>query len=213
MTKGNAYMEKNKIGLYIQMAFADMIFYKYQMEKKDDEDWYWDEDIKYARRQYRADAYAKVREFLNLEDEYEKFKLIVVDSQMSWMEKCGKYDETALEYYVKEYNSEKYDPFIFGQTWELEKRIFENGWAWTYLYEYANPDKNFDHEACERLNKLRDREKDLFKSWLTKEEVDGDVTEWHCHECGTTFYAKYRSKYSPAPVCPACGAHDWIWIY
>lgn len=42
---------------------------------------------------------------------------------------------------------------------------------------------------------------------LEKAKKDG-VDMWmkcRCNECGEIFYTKWRSKYSPAPVCDLCG--------
>ncbi len=221
---GNAYMKRNQMHLFIEIAIADKEYYEYSYEKRNSgKHWNSEDDEYYQYLRGRYEAYQNVREDMELEDEYERFKLICLDSQMTFIENSGKYTESDINCYVRkpqdEYQIHRfYDSYVFGIHWDITNdKIFENGWNWTDLYEYSSPDKDFEHESCEQLNKLhqktRERKRELAKSWLTKEEAEDDVTSWHCNECGTTFYAKYRSKYSQAPVCPVCGVHDWLWIY
>lgn len=54
----------------------------------------------------------------------------------------------------------------------------------------------------------KQRKERLKKSYETKEAAIADGIEnpfeYHCWECGKTFWAEWRSNYSPAAVCPIC---------
>lgn len=229
---GNAYMERNKIELFVKMAIADHLLWAYEDkffgdENEEDEEVVETEKDINRWHELRAEvkAFREVRELMHLNDEYDRFKLLCVDSQMSYMEECGKYDEIIIkrrteettDYYDEHYDM-TYDSYSFGCDWQIEKDIWKNGWSLGGVFEYCKPNAVFKHKVCEnlfdRLKAEQERRDKLMKSYSTLEEAKGDIdpTEYNCMECGASFYAEYRSKYSPAPRCPICGTQDWLWI-
>lgn len=227
-TNSEAYMERNKVELFISMAYSEMRLFDYERSKDDDREWYKDEDIKWNIQSTKVEAYQKVRKLMKLNEEYEQFKIMCVDSQMSCMESCGKYDEDTIHNYIDEatweddYNYKHYETFYessyFGQYWKIKEDIFKNGWSWTDLYQYCKPGATFKHKVAKKLwDRVRseiERNAKLMLSYTSLEEAKKNIdpTEYHCEECGTTFYAEYRSKHSVAPRCPVCEIQDWMWL-
>lgn len=64
------------------------------------------------------------------------------------------------------------------------------------------------YDALKSKIEERERQEQLKKSYSTKEEAvkNGieNPSEYHCWECGKTFWAEWRSNYSPAATCPFC---------
>lgn len=64
------------------------------------------------------------------------------------------------------------------------------------------------YDALESKIAERERKERLKKSYDTKEDALADGVEspfeYHCWECGKTFWAEWRSNYSPAAICPTC---------
>lgn len=68
------------------------------------------------------------------------------------------------------------------------------------------------YDALIRKIEERERKQRLRKSYNTKEEaIENGIEnpfEYHCWECGKTFWAEWRSNYSPAAVCLICGTEN-----
>ena len=64
------------------------------------------------------------------------------------------------------------------------------------------------YDALKSKIRQKERNEKLKKSYKTKEQAIADGIEnplkYNCWECGKTFWAKWRSNYSPAAVCPVC---------
>lgn len=76
----------------------------------------------------------------------------------------------------------------------------------------------FDGEKLTLYDRLkskiakREREERLGRTFDTKEEAikDGieEPFEYRCWECGKSFWAQWRSDYSPAAICPICSTEN-----
>jgi phage pi2 protein 07 len=216
------YMDKNMLTLFIEVARNHCVLSEY-VDKEQNEDLDEEEEFYMHGLEKAHFAYSDTLQALRLEDEYERFKLIILDSQMEYIEECGKYDKAARKKYTDDYALETYDPNLFGDDFLIEEHIFENGWDFDKLYAKCTaPDdkilskvrakhRDFTHNACKQLFDiwLRDRNvKMRMKSYATLEDVAKHARfsiKYQCEKCGAIYYSDYRRQYDPAPRCLKCG--------
>lgn len=70
-------------------------------------------------------------------------------------------------------------------------------------------ERESDRQDAEEL----ERNAQLAKTYDTREEAVADGVRWpyeyHCYSCGCSFWAEWRSRYSPSPKCPICLNEDF----
>lgn len=216
------YMNKNMLTLFIEIARNHCVLGEY-IDKESNEELSEEEEIYMNGLEKAHFAYSNTLQALRFEDEYERFKLIALDSQMEYIEECGKYDKAARKKYTDDYAVENYDPSLFADDFSIEEHIFDNGWDFDKLFEKCTePDDNifskvraehrdFTHDVCKQLFDiwLRDRNiKMRMKSYATLEEAAKHARfskKYQCGKCGATYYSDYHRKYDPAPRCLRCG--------
>ena len=223
------YMDKNMLTLFINTARSEIVVNKYaDMEEKGKK--------VYLAEKNRAGfyylAYYDALLLLNLEDEYARFALVVLDSQMEYIEECGKYDETTIRRYTDDYKIDDFNLYLFESCFTIEENIFKNGWDFKKLFEKCTEadDKifakvlakrrDFKQDACKKLFDIWQRERNIkmrMRSYATLEEVKKHArfpTKYRCGKCGATYYSDTRGQYKPAPKCLKCGDNtkqEWIW--
>lgn len=176
------YLDKNMLTLFIEIARNHCVLSEYvDKEQNDEEEEFYMHGLEKAHFAYRDTLQA-----LKFEDEYERFKIIVIDSQMEYIEVCGKYDKAAIKKYTDDYAVENYDPSLFADDFSIEEHIFDNGWDFDKLYEKCTaPDdkifskirakhRDFTHSACKQLFNIWVRDRSIkmrMKSYASLEEV------------------------------------------
>lgn len=216
------YMDKSMLTLFIEIARNHCVLSEY-VDKEQNEELSEEEEV-YMNGLERAHfAYRDTLQALKFEDEYERFKLIVLDSQMEYIEECGKYDKVAIKKYTDDYAVEKYDSSLFADDFSIEEHIFDNGWHFDKLYaKCTEPDdkifskirakhRDFTHDVCKRLFNIWVRDRSIkmrMKSYASLEEAAKHARfskKYQCGKCGATYYSDYHRKYDPAPRCLRCG--------
>ena len=200
------YMDKNMLTLFINTARSEIVVNEYaDMEEKGKK--------VYLAEKNRAGfyylAYYDALLLLKLEDEYARFALIVLDSQMEYIEECGKYDETTIRRYTDDYKIDDFNLYLFESCFAIEENIFKNGWDFEKLFEKCTePDDIWQRE---RNIKMR------MRSYATLEEAKKHARfpmKYRCGKCGATYYSDTRGQYKPAPKCLKCGDNtkqELIW--
>lgn len=212
--KKRVYMKKKKLELFIDMADTAATLNQYELE--DEDDGKLDEEFYERRGEYRdyAIAYAEVRRLLDMEDEYERFRIIVLDSQLQYIRDSGQYDSETIKKYAIDYNINDYESSQFRESWAIEDDIFDKGWHFNLLYKKCvDPEADLEFAICKKLFKSlkhdQRNKKKRMKCYLTLDEAKKYIKKpdhYECTKCGTLYYGDVRSAFEDLPSCPMCGS-------
>ena len=168
-----AYMCKSKLAFFVAMAEAEVDAFDYQLKKPveamETQEYTDQEHREYLMNKSKLDAYKEVRAKLKLEKDYLRFRMMCMDSQLSFIKNNN---PNNYEYYA----DSKRNTLIWCMTnelgWDVAEdhgdydeinncitrsyeecdTIFKHGWSFTEVYEnYSTPTKKFENEVVKKI--------------------------------------------------------------